>query len=66
MGHPAAPLLRRATYADLAAVLAHQVAEIIRGTLRVMPRPAPTIHRDGARVRVPPFEGVELSALWAG
>lgn len=33
--------LRRATYADLAAVPANKVAELIRGTLHVMPRPAP-------------------------
>ncbi len=32
---------RRATYADLEAVPANQVAELIRGTLHVMPRPAP-------------------------
>ena len=31
---------RRATYADLEAVPANQVAELIRGTLHVMPRPA--------------------------
>ncbi len=32
---------RRATYADLEAVPANKVAELIRGTLHVMPRPAP-------------------------
>ena len=32
---------RRATYADLDAVPAIRVAELIRGTLHVMPRPAP-------------------------
>lgn len=32
---------RRATYADLEAVPANQVAELIRGTLHAMPRPAP-------------------------
>jgi Uma2 family endonuclease len=32
---------RRATYADLEAVPANKVAELIRGTLYVMPRPAP-------------------------
>ena len=32
---------RRATYADLEAVPANQVAELIEGTLHVMPRPAP-------------------------
>lgn len=40
MGHPAAKL-RPATYADLAAVPPHQVAEIIEGTLYAFPRPAP-------------------------
>lgn len=37
----AAEKLRRATYADLAAVPPNKVAELIRGTLHVMPRPAP-------------------------
>lgn len=37
----AAEKLRRATYADLEAVPANKVAELIRGTLYVMPRPAP-------------------------
>ncbi|WP_437898740.1 Uma2 family endonuclease [Sorangium sp. So ce124] len=32
---------RRATYADLEAVPPHKVAELIRGVLHVMPRPAP-------------------------
>lgn len=43
MGSPAArlPPPRRATYADLEAVPANQVAELIEGTLYVMPRPAP-------------------------
>jgi Uma2 family endonuclease len=43
MGHPAAklPPPGRATYADLEAVPANQVAELIEGTLHVMPRPAP-------------------------
>ena len=43
MGSPAAKLTppRRATYADLEAVPANQVAELIHGTLYVMPRPAP-------------------------
>ena len=36
----AKPALRRATYADLAAVPAHQVAEILAGVLHVNPRPA--------------------------
>ena len=42
MGHPAARIRPpgRATYADLEAVPANQVAELIRGTLYVMPRPA--------------------------
>lgn len=43
MGSPAAnlPPPRRATYADLEAVPANQVAELIEGTLYVKPRPAP-------------------------
>ncbi|WP_437924670.1 Uma2 family endonuclease [Sorangium sp. So ce291] len=32
---------RRATYADLEAVPRHKVAELVRGTLHVFPRPAP-------------------------
>lgn len=40
MGHPA-EMPPGATYADLAAVPANKVAELIRGTLHVMPRPAP-------------------------
>ena len=40
MGQPAEKL-RQATYADLEAVPAHQVAEIINGMLYAMPRPAP-------------------------
>jgi Uma2 family endonuclease len=39
MGLPAEKM-RRATYADLQAVPATKVAELIRGTLYVMPRPA--------------------------
>jgi Uma2 family endonuclease len=39
MGLPAIKS-RRATYADLEAVPANKVAELIRGTLHVMPRPA--------------------------
>ncbi len=31
---------RRATYADLEVIPANQVAELIRGTLHVLPRPA--------------------------
>ena len=44
MGPPGAklPPPRRATYADLEAVPANQVAELIEGTLYVMPRPAPS------------------------
>jgi Uma2 family endonuclease len=41
MGEPAQKIAKRATIADLEAVPAHQVAELIRGTLHVMPRPAP-------------------------
>jgi Uma2 family endonuclease len=41
MGDPAPKIPKRATYADLEAVPAHLVAELIRGTLHVMPRPAP-------------------------
>jgi Uma2 family endonuclease len=37
----AAEKLHRATYADLEAVPAHRVAELIGGMLHVMPRPAP-------------------------
>lgn len=40
MGYPAEKP-RRATYADLEAVPPTKVAELIRGTLHVMPRPAP-------------------------
>jgi Uma2 family endonuclease len=40
MGHPAEKP-RRATYADLQAVPANKVAELIAGVLHVMPRPAP-------------------------
>lgn len=40
MGHPAEKL-RPATYADLAAVPSHQVAELIDSTLYAFPRPAP-------------------------
>jgi Uma2 family endonuclease len=41
MGLPAGKLAtHRATYADLEAVPANKVAELIRGTLYVMPRPA--------------------------
>jgi Uma2 family endonuclease len=40
MGQPA-PKDPRATYADLAAVSSGKVAELVAGTLHVMPRPAP-------------------------
>ncbi|WP_437942089.1 Uma2 family endonuclease [Sorangium sp. So ce341] len=40
MGKPA-ETQRRATYADLEAVPPHKVAELVRGTLHVFPRPAP-------------------------
>ncbi|WP_437741257.1 Uma2 family endonuclease [Sorangium sp. So ce1504] len=40
MGQPAAKQ-RRATYADLQAVQSNKVAELIRGVLHVLPRPAP-------------------------
>ncbi|WP_437501105.1 Uma2 family endonuclease [Sorangium sp. So ce1099] len=40
MGQPAEKQ-RRATYADLEAVPPHKVAELVRGTLHVFPRPAP-------------------------
>jgi Uma2 family endonuclease len=41
MGQPAEKLPRRATYADLEAVPPGKVAELVRGVLHVMPRPAP-------------------------
>jgi Uma2 family endonuclease len=41
MGQPAEKFARRATYADLEAVPSSKVAELIHGTLQVMPRPAP-------------------------
>ena len=52
MGSPAAklPPPRRATYADLEAVPANQVAELIEGTLYVMPRPAPRHARASSRL----------------
>jgi Uma2 family endonuclease len=40
MGRPAEKAPRRATYADLEAVPANKVAELIGGVLHVMPRPA--------------------------
>ena len=41
---------RRATYADLEAVPPNKVAELIRGTLHVMPRPAPKHARASTRL----------------
>ena len=41
MGQPAEKRPRRATYADLEAVPSGKVAELVRGVLHVMPRPAP-------------------------
>jgi hypothetical protein len=41
MGHPALKLGPRATYADLEAVARTKVAELIHGTLHILPRPAP-------------------------
>lgn len=49
MGHPAEKL-RRATYADLAAVPDHKVAEIIDGVLHVFPRPALSHSRTSSRL----------------
>ena len=43
---------RRATYADLEAVPASQVAELIRGTLYVMPRPALRHARASTRLTI--------------
>lgn len=49
---------RRATYADLEAVPANKVAELIRGTLHVMPRPASPHAFASARLgrRLGPFD----------
>ena len=59
MGQPAEKAARRATHADLEAVPANKVAELIRGTLPVMPRPAPRHARSssilGAK-RTNPFD----------
>ncbi|XYH94527.1 Uma2 family endonuclease [Sorangium sp. So ce1128] len=49
MGQPAAKP-RRATYADLEAVPPNKVAELIRGVLHVMPRPAPRHARVASRL----------------
>lgn len=60
MGLPAVKP-RRATYADLEAVPANKVAELIRGTLHVMPRPAPrhtnALSGVGAELRSPFHRG---------
>ncbi|WP_441289248.1 Uma2 family endonuclease [Sorangium sp. KYC3313] len=48
----AAEKQRRATYADLEAVPAHQVAELVRGTLHVFPRPAPRHARASSRLGI--------------
>jgi Uma2 family endonuclease len=49
---------RRATYADLEAVPANKVAELIRGVLHVMPRPAPKHALASSRLgrRLGPFD----------
>jgi Uma2 family endonuclease len=44
--------MRRATYADLEAVPANKVAELIRGALHVMPRPAPQHARASTRLTI--------------
>ncbi len=49
MGLPAEKPIR-ATYADLEAVPPNKVAELIRGTLHVMPRPAPKHARASTRL----------------
>jgi Uma2 family endonuclease len=49
MGRPAEQR-RRATYADLEAVPPIKVAELIRGVLHVMPRPAPRHARASSRL----------------
>src|SRR4051812_8241288 len=49
MGAPAEKR-QRATYADLEAVPAPQVAELIRGTLYTFPRPAPKHARTSSRL----------------
>ncbi|MGK3961531.1 Uma2 family endonuclease [Sorangium sp. So ce118] len=49
MGQPAEKP-RRATYADLEAVPPNKVAELIRGVLHVMPRPAPRHARVASRL----------------
>ncbi|WP_437948086.1 Uma2 family endonuclease [Sorangium sp. So ce296] len=49
MGQPAEKP-RRATYADLEAVPPNNVAELVRGTLHVFPRPAPRHARASSRL----------------
>jgi Uma2 family endonuclease len=49
MGEPAEEL-RRATYADVEAAPPNKVAELIAGTLYVMPRPAPKHARASSRL----------------
>ncbi|WP_437338955.1 Uma2 family endonuclease [Sorangium sp. So ce394] len=49
MGQPAEKP-RRATYADLEAVPPNKVAELVRGTLHVFPRPAPRHARASSRL----------------
>ncbi|WP_437820330.1 Uma2 family endonuclease [Sorangium sp. So ce1078] len=51
MGQPAEKQ-RRATYADLEAVPPNKVAELVRGTLHVFPRPAPRHARASSRLGV--------------
>jgi Uma2 family endonuclease len=51
VGHPA-ERIRRATYADLEAAPPHKVAELIAGTLHLMPRPAPRHARASSRLGI--------------
>ncbi|WP_437663996.1 Uma2 family endonuclease [Sorangium sp. So ce1182] len=51
MGQPAEEQ-RRATYADLEAVPPNKVAELVRGTLHVFPRPAPRHARTSSRLGI--------------
>jgi hypothetical protein len=64
----AAAKLHHATYADLEAVPAHRVAELIGGTLHVMPRPAPR-HANAetgiaSRLRGPFQDGIDGPGGW--
>lgn len=52
MGQPAEKPQPRATHADYAAVPSHLCAELINGTLRVLPRPAPRHARASTRLTV--------------